>query len=789
MLLAYGIVLAICELLLVVCLVRACKSTRPHAKDVRNLVIAVMFPVIGNLIIVCNFSQAASEAGYYLYLLGTSWILYFFIGLCTNVCSFSFKHTAFQKIIFAIVLIDNCCVLLNLAFGHMFSTELIVFADGSQYYGLISLQWHFVHLAVSYALFIVSIPLVVYKIVKSSNLLLERYLLVIIVPLIVLLWNAFNIFSKTHIDASIVGYALCMVFVAYLMLDYRPFIALDRMLSHVVSDMTMAMVLFDTDRKCIYANDKARDLLGITDIDSDDILDLMNKQIGMPLADWKGTILTKMRANGQTRYYNLTKQPIDDKRGKNIGAAFTIIETTNEIEQAEANRHAATHDDLTGLYNKSHFMELVRERLDEDTHHDYVIVSSNINDFKIVNDVFGDDAGDRVLIAIARAMREHATETTIYCRLEADRFAMFLRKSNFNPDEFIEIPREVVHLRDDVLYPAIVHVGIYEIIDKNMPVAMMLDRTIMAINSIKNDYNTRVSFYDDSMRKRLVWEHYIIGSFDEGMRQGQILPYLQPQVNANGKVQGAEALARWNHPAEGFMSPDKFLPLFERNGMIAQLDEFLWDSACKILREWKDAGHDTYYLSVNISPKDFYFIDVFETLTRLVASHGIDPRNLRLEITEASMMSEMKHRLDIIDHLREFGFIVEMDDFGSGYSSLNMLKEIPFDVLKIDMAFLRDSKEKLRAEKILKSVIDLSKRLEIPAVTEGVETKEQVRMLVEMGCEYFQGYYFSRPLSQRAFEDTYINGNGSEHAKALIEKATQVSPQPPRAWERLASHQ
>lgn len=152
-------------------------------------------------------------------------------------------------------------------------------------------------------------------------------------------------------------------------------------------------------------------------------------------------------------------------------------------------------------------------------------------------------------------------------------------------------------------------------------------------------------------------------------------------------------------------------------------------------------------------------------------------------------MSEMKHRLDIIDHLREFGFIVEMDDFGSGYSSLNMLKEIPFDVLKIDMAFLRDSKEKLRAEKILKSVIDLSKRLEIPAVTEGVETKEQVRMLVEMGCEYFQGYYFSRPLSQRAFEDTYINGNGSEHAKALIEKATQVSPQPPRAWERLASHQ
>lgn len=771
----YGILLIVCELLLVACLIHACKSTRIHAHAVRNLVIAVMFPVIGSLLIVCPAGHAVNVSGYYLYLLGTSWILYFFVELCASACSLSFRHTVFQKVLLGIVILDSCCVLLNLAFLPVFTTEILVLEDGSAYLSLISLPFHFIHLIVSYGLFFVGVGLVVYKIAKSSYMHMERYVLILVAPLIVIIWNAFYIFSHTPIDVSIIGYALCAIFVSYLMLDYRPYFARDRMLSHVISDMTVALILFDPDKKCIYANDMAKELLGITDIDADDLRQLMNERVGAPLLDWKGTVRTTLSVNGHIRHFNVTQQRVDDKRGKPIGTAFTAAEVTNEVERAEANRYAATHDELTGLYNKSHFIELVRERLDTDLFHEYVIVSSNINDFKIINDVFGDAAGDRVLIAIAQAMRERATKSTIYCRLAADRFAMLLRKGNFRPEDFVNIPRDIIHLREDVLYPAVVYVGAYEIVDRNLPVALMLDRTTMAIGDIKDDFNTRVAIYDDSTRKRLVWEHLIIGSFDEAMQTGQILPYLQPQVSADGQVRGAEALVRWNHPTEGFMPPDKFIPLFERNGMIAQLDEFLWDSACGILRQWKDAGHETYYLSVNISPKDFYFIDVYETLTRLVNSHGIDPHNLRLEITEASMMEEMKHRLDIIDRLRDAGFVVEMDDFGSGYSSLNMLKEISFDILKIDMAFLYDSKEKTRAEKILKSVIDLSKCLNMPTVTEGVETNAQVTMLIDMGCECFQGYYFSEPISQHAFEDAYFEGDGAQRAKTLIDEATRAA--------------
>ena len=202
--------------------------------------------------------------------------------------------------------------------------------------------------------------------------------------------------------------------------------------------------------------------------------------------------------------------------------------------------------------------------------------------------------------------------------------------------------------------------------------------------------------------------------------------------------------------------PNEFIPIFEKNGLIIDIDRYIWEMACRILRKWKEEGRDDVYISVNISPRDFYFLNVYQIFVELVEKYDIDPQNLKLEITETAVVMDLKRQLELITRLRQTGFIVEMDDFGSGYSSLNMLKEIHVDVLKIDMAFLKKAKDEERSKKILQMIIGLSKQLGMPVITEGVETAQQVEFLAEMGCDIFQGYYFGKPMSVQEFEAKYF---------------------------------
>ena len=253
------------------------------------------------------------------------------------------------------------------------------------------------------------------------------------------------------------------------------------------------------------------------------------------------------------------------------------------------------------------------------------------------------------------------------------------------------------------------------------------------------------------MRNKALWNQHISSQLNEALEQRQIRPYLQPMVNESGKVIGAEALVRWIHPDHGFLSPAAFIPVFEKNGMIAEIDKHMWRCACEILSHWKQE-HGDLFISVNISPKDFYFMDVAAEIKSIVREFEINPARLRVEITETVMMTDIEKRMNILRELKDAGFIVEMDDFGSGYSSLNMLKDMPVDVLKIDMMFLTKSGDDRKAQTILRNIIHLSDDLGIAALTEGVETASQYQTLHSMGCKMFQGYYFAKPMPLEEFE-------------------------------------
>ena len=297
--------------------------------------------------------------------------------------------------------------------------------------------------------------------------------------------------------------------------------------------------------------------------------------------------------------------------------------------------------------------------------------------------------------------------------------------------------------------------GVYDINDLEEPVSIMCDKANLASETIKNEYKSNIAYYTERLFESSIEERRIIGEFERAISNNEFEMYLQPQVDSSGNLYGAEALVRWQHPERGLLSPAIFIDVLEKTGFIYKLDRYMWDKAAKKLGEWKKEGKDQYHISVNISTKDFYLVDVYETFVGLVDKYDIDPVNLNIEITETTLMSDFDKNMGIIRLLQNYGFNIEIDDFGSGYSSLNMLKDISADVLKIDMGFLRASENEAKGLDILESIITLAGKLGMKVITEGVETKKQLYMLVEMGCDMYQGYYFSKPIPVDEFEKKY----------------------------------
>ena len=295
----------------------------------------------------------------------------------------------------------------------------------------------------------------------------------------------------------------------------------------------------------------------------------------------------------------------------------------------------------------------------------------------------------------------------------------------------------------------------YDISDLEEPVSIMCDKANLASETIKNEYKSNIAYYTERLFESSIEERRIIGEFERAISNNEFEMYLQPQVDSSGNLYGAEALVRWQHPERGLLSPAIFIDVLEKTGFIYKLDRYMWDKAAKKLGEWKKEGKDQYHISVNISTKDFYLVDVYETFVGLVDKYDIDPVNLNIEITETTLMSDFDKNMGIIRLLQNYGFNIEIDDFGSGYSSLNMLKDISADVLKIDMGFLRASENEAKGFDILESIITLAGKLGMKVITEGVETKKQLYMLVEMGCDMYQGYYFSKPIPVDEFEKKY----------------------------------
>ena len=297
--------------------------------------------------------------------------------------------------------------------------------------------------------------------------------------------------------------------------------------------------------------------------------------------------------------------------------------------------------------------------------------------------------------------------------------------------------------------------GVYSNVEEERPLEWHCDAAKSACDSIRNNYTRSVIVYDDALHERELYNERLIADMDAALAEGQFVVYYQPKYDIHGeapRLYSAEALVRWIHPELGFISPGAFIPLFEENGLITRLDDYVWHKAAAQIRDWKDRFGVSLPVSVNLSRMDFYDSRLQERLLGIVRDNGISIDELVLEVTESAYSQNMDRMLATVTELRRAGFKIEMDDFGSGYSSLNMLCLMPIDALKIDMKFVRNIVNAGAGYRMVELVIEIAKALKVPCIVEGVEDEAQYHLMKRVGCDVIQGYYFSQPVDADHFE-------------------------------------
>ncbi len=751
-------ILTVAMIVIGICIYKTYTEQHRLAKLVRNILVIGLGIVLFNLITLLTHYETVCLLGYSAYFVASDWLLYYLFRFSMDYIGSDFEKCVKRKFMLLLLIVDSVSLLINNVYPYLYRLKEVILFGGEQFYELEVSKLFYIHYGLVLMLVTFCLISLFYGAFTAPTFYRKKYLLIAVIMVILVVLNIFTLTSA--IDVSVIGYVVEGICIYYCAFVYTPQRLLQKTLLHVTKDMSVALFVLDMEGKVLYSNNLAEQLL-------DSEKQLINGE-GVPLEEWCRVeyMENKEEFTREQTFYRedeelilkIQLQRMVDGRKQLQGGYFVIQDRTEEINALKKERYLATHDGLTGLYNKQYFFEKVERYIKRNPNQELLVICTDIKEFKIINDFLGTKTGDLVLQNVAAMLKEQLPKAIYFGRLGNDVFSVLMAKENFAESLFEKEERAAYFagMKKDVSFPVINYVGVYEIAERNLPVSVMCDRARMAIEKIKGDYHKRIAYYDNVIRDRIVHEQELISDLDEAIWEGQFKMYLQPQTDQQGKLLGAEALIRWIHPEKGFVMPGDFIPIFERNGLISDVDRYIWELACKQLRKWKDEGRDDLYISVNISPRDFYFLNVYQIFTELVEKYDIAPQNLKLEITETAIVMDFQRQQELITRLRHNGFVVEMDDFGSGYSSLNMLKDIHVDVLKIDMAFLKKAEDEERSKKILQMIIGLSKELGMPVITEGIENADQVKFLSEMGCEMFQGYYFAKPMTVEDFERIYL---------------------------------
>lgn len=422
-----------------------------------------------------------------------------------------------------------------------------------------------------------------------------------------------------------------------------------------------------------------------------------------------------------------------------------------QLRESTAFLNVIEKDSLTGFYTKEAFYRYAQNLLDSHPKQRYMIVVSDIENFKMINDRYGRKMGDDILRYFTGTRTKKFGNECFGGRLGADVMAWIKPEEPVDDQKVSEMVNKI---QNHAPIPnLVVKYGHYHTRENDkLSIQQMCDRAIMAANSIKGEYGHYYAEYDDKIHQELVFEQQIINSMEAALENQEFRVYYQPKCNLyTGKTEGAEALVRWNHPELGLLTPDRFIPIFENNGFVINLDRYIVHAVCKKIRSWMEQDQPVVSVSINLSRKDFDREDLAERITKIVDQYHIPHQYLHFEVTESAFSDNRDRMVHIVKKLHEQGFLIELDDFGTGYSSITALNNMDVDILKLDMSIINEDNEGSERN-ALDVIMTLVKMMNLTTVQEGVETRKQMERVKELGCDYIQGYYCAKPLPANEFE-------------------------------------
>ncbi|MCR5656310.1 MAG: GGDEF domain-containing phosphodiesterase [Butyrivibrio sp.] len=451
---------------------------------------------------------------------------------------------------------------------------------------------------------------------------------------------------------------------------------------------------------------------------------------------------------------------ISDKSREKAAAVNTAQHLTSDGRQISQgmseNEYIITHDLLTRLYNLDGLCREIRRVLVDEPEVDRLVITGDVRHFRIINERYGREKGNEVLLAIAETMQKCFGEDAILGRTEADHFVMCVPEDEFDEGVLMNAMKQIGELVDTENYHLYFHLGVYRVEDPDLPVSVMIDRADMALRTLHDRPENILTYYTNKLLKENEYAREFLKDFDKTIEKGLFQIHLQPVYTADEKPVACEALSRLLKEDGTIVASEKYIHILENNEYIARLDHRNWDLVIKQLKEWQGTKMEKLFISVNVSPKDFFYMNAVKSLKSLLHTYRIDSSKLIIEISEDDLMNDTERHFAIIDEFREAGFLVAIDNFGIGNVSLNMLKDVHADYVKFDKKFVAESDENSRCALILEYSMKLAKELGFKTVAEGVETKEQFDRLKALGCDFFQGYYFSRPMPIKDFEELLL---------------------------------
>lgn len=435
-----------------------------------------------------------------------------------------------------------------------------------------------------------------------------------------------------------------------------------------------------------------------------------------------------------------------------------VIAVTMIISKREKHyRHLALTDSLTGLWNETKFYQVTQEVLERNLDKAYLMITIDINRFKFINNDFGSYAGDQILQVLGERVHETFGGVAYYARGTADVFLILIEQKDFREEMLNSLRKEIEFDNGGKcqFYKIVIKAGIriIPISNKRKDIKRYVDQASLARKTIKEIAGKEIAYYDEEMRENIARDIEIENKMEAALENGEFQVYLQPKYSLpTGEIIGAEALVRWIQADGKMIPPDKFIPLFERNGFIVNVDFSVYEQVLRKMAEWIKEGRNPICISVNVSRVHVGTYDFFRKLNKLIEKYHVPKEYFELELTETIIGGTQSITRDFVRECKKEGYHVSIDDFGSGYSSLNLLKDLPVDILKIDKGFLDETEESKRSSIIVQQVVEMAKKMKIGTLCEGVETQKQAEFLKEIGCDMAQGYLFSRPIPMEEFE-------------------------------------